>query len=152
MYAAAGNFPPVVYLRERQTCRSPPKAIAARIKRSRSRRCFIVYAVAEWAAVRGTVSVRSGESSGRALSRREGEKRGALFGVDAPLFSSRRVASAWKGRAARRAVRPAFMTDESVSHGHCPYDSSARILARIYSFREPNHGTPLGHVIINYFA
>lgn len=94
MYAAAGNFRPVVYLRERQTCRSPPKAIAARIKRSRSRRCFIVYAVAEWAAVRGTVSVRSGESSGRALSRQEGEKRGALFGVDAPLFSSRRVASA----------------------------------------------------------
>lgn len=28
-----------------------------------------------------------------------------------------------KGEPPRRALRPAFMPDESVSHGHCPYDS-----------------------------
>lgn len=28
-----------------------------------------------------------------------------------------------KGEPPRRALRPAFIPDESVSHGHCPYDS-----------------------------
>lgn len=112
-----------------------PGCEAARIK-SRTRRCFIVYAVAQSRlcqreyGIGGAVTVAAGVIGTR--EKKEAHSSGST------LHFSRRPE---KGEPPRRALRPAFMPDESVSHGHCPYDSQ-----RAYSHTRVhtrNGGTPL---------
>lgn len=115
--------------------RPPPRLRAARIK-SRTRRCFIVYAVAQSRLCQRVWYRRGGDSGGRRY-RDKREKRGAFFGVDAPLFSS-----AWKGRAASPCTAPRVHAGWVSQSRPLPLRFSACIRARIHT--HPANGTA-GH-------